>query len=516
MEKSRFSKSLVILAQLVVLILAAAAQADVCYYVTDNSPVRGLGINDNAQIVGYVGDNTGLWQNGSVTDLGALPGYNYTGAEGISDSGRYVSGYAFNVEPPDGRGVLWTDGAMTELPPLPGDVGCAAVKVNNSGIAVGFSSPSGIYGNGEDLRPVYWENGVAHALPTLGGAHGDALNINNAGQIVGESQRADGSWTTTLWVNGTPFDLGDYPGFDGHWSRAISDSGLVAVNLRRWSAPPYERKTALWDNGVWTVCDNLQERPKNFVYAVNDLREIVGFAYVEYIPDQGLYTDQHAILCRDGVTYDLNSLIPADSGWELNFARDINDRGQIVARGYYNGVHWASCLLTPVPIITPELSGGATAEVVYDRYGNVGGYAAGLPAGSELVGGTTDLENFELTGQFATLTLQYDEDDLLYENIIEWTLRLYWYDDLLSQWVLAGNNSNLTWNPAAQFVLGAPTDVLGDWGLDMVDNYVWANIDHASTYSMGGQPNVPAPGAVVLGILGVGVIAATRRFRSMK
>jgi hypothetical protein len=83
----------------------------------------------------------------------------------------------------------------------------------------------------------------------------------------------------------------------------------------------------------------------------------------------------------------------------------------------------------------------------------------------------------------------------------------------LSQWVLAGNNANLTWNPAAQFVLGAPTDVLGDWGLNMADDYVWANIDHASTYSVGGLANVPVPGAMLLGILGIGVAAATRRIR---
>jgi probable HAF family extracellular repeat protein len=34
---------------------------------------------------------------------------------------------------------------------------------------------------------------------------------------------------------------------------------------------------------------------------------------------------------------DLNDLIPADSGWELGDVQDINDNGQIVGEGRYNG-----------------------------------------------------------------------------------------------------------------------------------------------------------------------------------
>jgi hypothetical protein len=43
---------------------------------------------------------------------------------------------------------------------------------------------------------------------------------------------------------------------------------------------------------------------------------------------------------------DLNTLLPAGSGWLLNTATDINDRGQIVGAGMHNGHHRAY-LLTP-------------------------------------------------------------------------------------------------------------------------------------------------------------------------
>lgn len=43
---------------------------------------------------------------------------------------------------------------------------------------------------------------------------------------------------------------------------------------------------------------------------------------------------------------DLNKLIPANSGWEINTARGINNRGQIVGEGKLNGQQRAY-LLTP-------------------------------------------------------------------------------------------------------------------------------------------------------------------------
>ena len=54
-----------------------------------------------------------------------------------------------------------------------------------------------------------------------------------------------------------------------------------------------------------------------------------------------------AFLWRNGVATDLNTLIPANSGWTLNFASGINDRGQIVGWGvnFTGSIH--AFLLTP-------------------------------------------------------------------------------------------------------------------------------------------------------------------------
>ena len=494
---------------------AGTAAASVCYDLTMVVPPArgGASISAYGQVAGGADPPT-VWNGGNVTYLAVHPSYERTYAEGISPSGSYVTGYAYNTSAPGSRGLLWHDGIMTELQPLPGDVGSTAVNVNDSGVVVGYSLLSGVYEN-NDMRAVYWLNGEVHELPGLGGVASEALDINNAGVIVGDSMKADGMWTTCRWVNGVPQDLGSLPGYAQSWSRGISSSGLVAVNCWGVEAASPEG-AALWDNGTlipieppeyWTTVD--------YVRSVNSLGQVVGGASATASNGE---THTTAMIWEDGISTNLNDLIPFEqsayyspSGWWMWQARDINDRGQILLRALSNyNTQVATFLLTPVPILAPELSGGATADVVYDRYGNVGGYAAGLPAGSELVGGTTDLDNFQLTGSYATLILNYDESDLLYRSIAEESLRLYWYNDLLSQWVLAGNDSNLTWNPAAQFVLGAPTDVLGDWGLNMADNYVWANIDHASTYSMGGEARVPEPAALISLVTGLALLGANR------
>lgn len=52
-------------------------------------------------------------------------------------------------------------------------------------------------------------------------------------------------------------------------------------------------------------------------------------------------------LYSNGECHDLNNLIPAGSGWELQYASGINDVGQIVGYGTYSGLTRAF-LLTPV------------------------------------------------------------------------------------------------------------------------------------------------------------------------
>jgi hypothetical protein len=59
-------------------------------------------------------------------------------------------------------------------------------------------------------------------------------------------------------------------------------------------------------------------------------------------------TDGRALLWENGVKYDLNEYIPANSGWVLRTAIAINDSGMIAGEGLVGG-HTRGFLLTPVP-----------------------------------------------------------------------------------------------------------------------------------------------------------------------
>ena len=70
-------------------------------------------------------------------------------------------------------------------------------------------------------------------------------------------------------------------------------------------------------------------------FGINDAGQVVGAANT---PNIG---PQHAFLYSTGVMIDLNSLLPASSGWVLDSANAINNSGQIVGTGKHNGVETA-------------------------------------------------------------------------------------------------------------------------------------------------------------------------------
>ncbi len=148
-----------------------------------------------------------------------------------------------------------------------------------------------------------------------------------------------------------------------------------------------------------------------------------------------------------------------------------------------------------------------SGNVYYDPNGTAGLGTDGLPPEARLLPATVELEDLVLDGDLATLAMYYDPAEVAALGLDESTLRLYWYDDAAAQWVLAGRNSNID-DSTGEFVAGLPTDVLGDWGLDMAGDYVWANIDHASAFGIAGTPE---PTAVALLALGSGLLLRRRR-----
>ena len=195
----------------------------------------GLGINDANEIAGYystlnVGDQAFAWQNGAAITLGTLGGQ-VSRAHGINQAGQVAGG----AETPNQnlRAFLWHDdnasgtsdpGEMVQLTDL--GLSSAAYAVNDGSQAVGF-----VLNAQFQFQPAFWNlpsELTQLALPA-GKTFGEALDINNLGQIVGTSQ---GSALT--WSGGAVADLNALIPQGLGWTllraNAVNDAGWIVGN----------------------------------------------------------------------------------------------------------------------------------------------------------------------------------------------------------------------------------------------------------------------------------------------
>ena len=140
--------------------------------------------------------NAFQWQNGVLTNLGALPGSQWSSTDWISGSGL-ITGWSENgaTDPltgvPEIRAVFWRGGQIVDLGTLAGGYESGAFAVNDRGQVVGFATypvlePFGLW-FGAQTRAILWQQGVMQDLGTLGGPDAGALLVNERGQIAGVS-----------------------------------------------------------------------------------------------------------------------------------------------------------------------------------------------------------------------------------------------------------------------------------------------------------------------------------------
>jgi probable HAF family extracellular repeat protein len=278
--------------------------------------------------------------NGSQLDLGTLGGQNSWMNWGeINDFGQIV-GYSETAVPdPNGEDVctfgthltcrpfLWQFFHMSALPTLGGNNGQASA-INNRGQIVGFaedgtvdSSCSANKTNNRTQLPVLWENGKARAkdLPTGSDPSGNALWINDKGQIVGFTGACAATSHAVVWDHDNVNTLLDNR--TGAEAFGNNNRGQIVgfVGAPDNGIP----NAALWQNDMLI---NLGLLPGDFggiASGINDKGQVVGSNF----DSQGNWA--HAFIWQNNVMTDLNALFPANSNLLATMANKINERGQI-------------------------------------------------------------------------------------------------------------------------------------------------------------------------------------------
>jgi probable HAF family extracellular repeat protein len=160
-------------------------------------------------------------------------------------------------------------------------------------------------------------------LGTLGGTIASAQCGNHRGQIIGMSFLA-GNQTVHpfLWERGALRDLGTLGGDNG-LSVWINDVGDVVGEADVTGSQTHH--AFLWRKGVMTDLGTLGTQ--SHASAVNAKRQVIGDSNITGRTEPPF---RHAFLWEDGgPMVDLNTLIPANSGFELVSADNINERGEI-------------------------------------------------------------------------------------------------------------------------------------------------------------------------------------------
>jgi len=248
---------------------------------------------------------------------------------------------------------LWTKGATDGVPTNPQmkDLGTLG---GSSSVAWGVNASAQVVGTadtaGGQRHAFLWQNGQMTDLGTLGGTGSTSSGINDLGQVTGNANlNGDTVAHAFLWQNSVMTDLGTLGG-DSSVGRAINAGGQVAgssnpknatyVRAFRWT-PTLPNGTTGKMSDLGTLNTNTTIRQSD-AYGINDSGYVVGTSgsdvplYAFYWPGKGSIED-------------LNTLIPANSGFGLLQIATGIDHGEIVGQGQLpSQAIWHAFLLTPI------------------------------------------------------------------------------------------------------------------------------------------------------------------------
>jgi probable HAF family extracellular repeat protein len=344
-----------------------------------------------------------------VTNLASLGGTN-GGANAIDNRG-WASGFSNLPGDLTTHATLWRDGTLTDLGTLGGPNSVVGWPVKNDrGIISGFAETSALDPFGEKWScsaffptvthhtclGFVWENGVMHALPTLGGNNGLATGSNNSGHVVGWAENAVHDSTCVApqvlqfraveWApDDTPQELPPLPGDTTSAATAINDRGQVAGisgicdrSVGRFSA----RHAVLWDHGNVTNLGDLGGVAWNTSMSINDRGDVTGFANTPVGTAGGFHAHAFLWTKKDGMR-DLGTL----PGHAISEGLGINSRGQVVGMSCTAGFAVCHAFLWDDGVMTDLNAPGVTT------YNGTLIFAGDINDAGEITGGAFDADS---------------------------------------------------------------------------------------------------------------------------
>jgi RHS repeat-associated protein len=330
---------------------------------TDNLGTLGgassaFAVNPSGSVVGQFYTASGaahafLWvPGGSMSDIGSEPEFPASSsATAINTLGVMAgslpqpdsSSHAFSYAPPHQFADLGVGADNTvATDPFSGFTyqGAYGAAINDSGQVAGKMTSGG------QVRGfLYTPGGTFVDIGALGGGWTWATGVSRTGAVVGSSQVANTPSSgyarfghAAIYKDGLPLiDMNDLidptQGITLIKAEAIVDNYIVGGAQGTGPVIPFRfDSTTLQVEPIATGWEG-----DAVASAVNNVGEVVGFGAIDAAGTQlaaFIYTDQLGFR-------KLNDLIPPNSGWNLVTAAGINDSGDIVGWGYYNGAQLA-------------------------------------------------------------------------------------------------------------------------------------------------------------------------------
>jgi probable HAF family extracellular repeat protein len=329
---------------------------------TPRLSLHSLGLWPLALITGFAGSAARADALYTIADLGTLSGQSSSVATSINNQGQVV-GISYNssdgsfaesvggsAQPPrftqTGNGAesfLFSNGQMSQINPTNG----LAMSINSSGQVAAFTSINnlGQYVGG-GYSGIANQNGNTPAEVVIGGTatvlQFTPYAINDAGQIVGGlviNEHGGADSHPVVFQNGQMTDLfskvasGQF--YDSR-AIAVNQNGDILINVQPMGG---SEQSYLYhaNSGVVTNLTSSPGGSSMIAAALNIHDQVVG----------------NGLLFSNGTVQPLLSLLPAGAGWSNLNATGINDNGQIVGQGTYEGQQMAF-LMSPDAVEVPE------------------------------------------------------------------------------------------------------------------------------------------------------------------